>query len=103
MPLQLEVTSEQRELMGDDAVRRFNGRGGTIGRGLHSDWILPDTQRFISGKHATIDFRSGAWYIADVSTNGVYINDGDEPLGRGNPRRLFDGAEQVAVQHLGAR
>lgn len=91
MPLQLEVTSEQKELMGDDAVRRFNGQGATIGRGLQSDWILPDTQRFISGKHATIDFQSGVWYIADVSTNGVYINDANEPLGRGNPRRLFDG------------
>lgn len=77
--------------MGDDAVRQFNGHGGTIGRGLHSDWILPDAERFISGKHATIDFQSGVWYIADISTNGVYVNDADEPLGKGNPRRLFDG------------
>ncbi len=91
MPLQIEVISEHKELMGDDAVRHFNGHGGTIGRGLHSDWILPDQQRFISGKHATIDFRGGAYYLADISTNGVYVNDADEPLGKGNPRRLFDG------------
>lgn len=91
MPLQIEVVSEHKELMGDDAVRSFSGHGGTIGRGLHSDWILPDQERFISGRHATVDYRNGAYYIADVSTNGVYVNDEDEPLGKGNPRRLFNG------------
>ena len=29
--------------------------------------------------------------MADISTNGVYINDESEPLGKGNFRRLFDG------------
>jgi type VI secretion system FHA domain protein len=91
MPLQLKITSEHKHLLGDDAIRVFSGGGGTIGRGLDNDWILPDPDRFISGRHATIDFRSGAYYLADTSTNGVYINDEDEPLGRGNPRRLFNG------------
>ena len=91
MPLKLEVTSEHKTLLGDDAVREFRGGGGTIGRALDNDWILPDRDRFISGRHATIDFRKGAWYLADISTNGVYVNDENEPLGRGNPRRLFDG------------
>ena len=91
MALQLEVVSEHKLMMGDDAVRRFGEHGGTIGRGLHSDWILPDQERFISGRHAMVDYRNGSYYIADVSTNGVYVNDEDEPLGKGNPRRLFDG------------
>jgi len=65
--------------------------GGTIGRSLENDWILPDPDRFISGRHATIDFQSGAYYLADVSSNGVYINDEEEPLGQGKPRRLFNG------------
>lgn len=91
MALQLEITSDHRNLLGDDCVREFGTNGGTIGRALENDWILPDPERFISGRHATIDFRSGAWYLADISTNGVYINNESEPLGRGNPRRLFDG------------
>lgn len=91
MPLTLTVTSEHKELMGDDAVRQFNKDGGTIGRALQSDWILPDTERFVSSRHATVDYQNGAWYIADVSTNGVYINGCDEPLGKGKPRRLFSG------------
>lgn len=91
MPLLLEITSEHKELLGPDCVRQFGETGGTIGRALDNDWILPDPDRFISGRHATIDFRAGAWYLADISTNGVYLNGEDEPLGRGNPRRLFDG------------
>jgi len=91
MPLQLEIISEHKEIVSDDHVRVFREDGGTIGRSLENDWILPDPDRFISGKHATIDFQSGAYYLADVSTNGVYLNEDEEPLGQGNPRRLFHG------------
>lgn len=91
MPLKLTITSAHKDLMGGDFVRDFGDAGGTIGRSLQNDWVLPDPDRFISGKHATIDCRAGSWYLADVSTNGVYINGEDEPLGRGNPRRLYDG------------
>ena len=89
MPLQLEIVSEHCEILGDDHVRVFSEDGGTIGRSLQNDWILPDPDRYISGKHATIDYQSGAYYLADLSSNGVYINDDEEPLGKGNPRRLF--------------
>ena len=91
MALQLEIVSEHRDIVGDDAVRVFSETGGTIGRSLHNDWILPDPDRYISGRHATIDFQGGAYYLADVSTNGVYINGDHEPLGKGNPQRLFNG------------
>jgi predicted component of type VI protein secretion system len=91
MPLQLKIVSEHSEILGEDDERMFLESGGTIGRSLENDWILPDPDRFISGRHATVDFQSGAYYLADVSSNGVYINDEEEPLGKGNPRRLFDG------------
>lgn len=91
MALKLEIVSEHRDIVGDDAVREFNAEGGTIGRSLQNDWILPDPDRFISGRHATIDFQGGAYYLADTSSNGVYINGDCEPLGKGNPRRLYNG------------
>jgi predicted component of type VI protein secretion system len=91
MPLQLEIVSDHKEILGDDHVREFREAGGTIGRSLENDWILPDPDQFISGKHATVDFQSGAYYLADTSSNGVYVNDEEKPLGRGNPRRLFNG------------
>jgi type VI secretion system protein ImpI len=91
MALRLEITSNHKDILGDDQVRVFRQDGGTIGRSLQNDWILPDKDKYISGKHATVDCRAGAFYLADVSTNGVYVNGADEPLGKGNPRRLFDG------------
>lgn len=91
MPLQMKIVSEHSEIVGDDAVRLFREDGGTIGRSLQNDWILPDPDRFISGHHATVDFRGGIYYLADISSNGVYINDDCEPIGPGNPRRLFSG------------
>ncbi|MEM7431256.1 MAG: type VI secretion system-associated FHA domain protein TagH [Pseudomonadota bacterium] len=91
MALRLEIVSEHRTLVGDDCVREFFENGGTIGRSLQNDWILPDPDRYISGKHAAIDFKGGAYYLVDISTNGVYVNGDCEPLGKGNPRRLFNG------------
>jgi predicted component of type VI protein secretion system len=91
MTCQLEIVSEHRDIVGDDAVRVFSEKGGTIGRSLQNDWILPDPDRFISGRHASIDCKGGIYYLLDTSTNGVYINGDCEPIGRGNPRRLFNG------------
>jgi predicted component of type VI protein secretion system len=91
MPLIIKLVSEHRDLVGDDCVREFHETGGTIGRSLRNDWILPDPDRYISGRHATIDFKGGMYYLADTSSNGVYMNGEIEPIGNGNPRRLFDG------------
>ncbi len=91
MPLELKIVSEHADFVGDDAVREYHESGGTIGRSLHNDWILPDPDRFISGRHATIDYKGGIYYLADTSSNGVYVNSEVEPIGKGNPRRLFDG------------
>lgn len=91
MTLQLKIVSENRDIVGDDSEREFREDGGTIGRSLENDWILPDPDRYISGRHATIDHKGGIYYLLDTSSNGVYINDEVEPIGKGNPRRLFDG------------
>jgi predicted component of type VI protein secretion system len=91
MTCQLEIVSEHRDIVGDDAIRIFRDEGGSIGRSLQNDWILPDPDRYISGRHATIDYKGGIYYLIDTSTNGVYVNGDCEPVGKGNPRRLFDG------------
>lgn len=91
MPLRLQIISRHRQGLGERSVKEFGRDGGTIGRSLESDWVLPDGQRYISSRHASIDFRSGSYYIVDTSTNGVYVNDAEQPVGRGNPQRLFAG------------
>ena len=89
MPLTITIVSEHRDLVGRDCEREYYEEGGTIGRSLQNDWILPDPDRFISGRHATIDYKGGIYYLADTSTNGVYMNGDIKTIGNGNPRRLF--------------
>jgi type VI secretion system FHA domain protein len=91
MALRLQVISRHRQALGERGSKVFGHAGGTIGRSLESDWVLPDGQRYLSSRHASIDYRSGSFYVVDSSTNGVYVNDAEQPVGRGNPQRLFTG------------
>lgn len=91
MPLRLSITSKNRDQLGEGQRVEFKACGGTIGRNADNDWVLPDPKLYVSGRHALIDFQSGAYYVIDTSRNGVYINGADEPVGRGHPQRLFDG------------
>lgn len=93
MPLTLKIVSKQRHILGADSLRVFSVHGGSIGRAPDNDWVLPDPDRYISGHHASIDYRDGAYYLRDRSTNGVYVNKSEEPVGRGAPLRLYDGDE----------
>lgn len=93
MPLTLKIISKQRHILGADSTRVFSVHGGSIGRAPDNDWVLPDPDRYISGHHAAVDYRSGAYYLRDNSTNGVFVNHSDEPVGRGTPIRLYDGDE----------
>ena len=90
MPLRLSITNENCDQLGESQCVEFNACGGTIGRNKDNDWVLPDPKFYVSGRHALIDFQSGAYYLVDMSRNGVYINGADEPVGRGHPQRLFD-------------
>lgn len=91
MSLTLEIVSRHSRALGKKRVMTFGQDGGTIGRSVEADWSLPDAKRFLSGRHASIDFRSGSYYIVDTSKNGVFINGSDEPVGKGHPQRLFPG------------
>ncbi len=91
MTLRLRISSRQKDELGDGARREFVACGGTIGRALDNDWVLPDPKRFISSRHALIDFQAGTYYLVDTSRNGVFINGSDAAVGRGHPQRLFDG------------
>lgn len=91
MALTLEIISRQRAALGERARCIFDRHGGNLGRSLECDWILPDSDRFVSSRHAAIDFRSGSYHLIDLSTNGVYVNDSDTPVGRGRTQRLFAG------------
>jgi type VI secretion system protein len=91
MALRLRIVSEHARRLGTRATKVFGVHGGTIGRATDNDWILPDPERFLSGKHACVEFRAGSFFIVDASSNGTYVNGAHTPLGKSNDRQLKDG------------
>ncbi|HEY0801205.1 MAG TPA: FHA domain-containing protein, partial [Steroidobacteraceae bacterium] len=91
MALRLRVVSEHSTRLGALATKVFGVHGGTIGRATDNGWILPDPERYLSGKHARVDFRAGAYILVDTSSNGTYVNGAQIPLGKYHDYALRDG------------
>ncbi|MGH7103906.1 MAG: type VI secretion system-associated FHA domain protein TagH [Acetobacteraceae bacterium] len=72
-------------------TREVGGGEFNIGRGSDNDWVLADPERHLSKRHCMVAFRSGTWQLADVSTNGTFLNRESEPVGTEQPRTLRDG------------
>lgn len=91
--LKLRIVSDQRRMLAERSSASFSVEGGTIGRSADNDWVLPDPLRYVSAHHARVQFREGHFYLQDVSTNGVYVNDDVEPLAKrgSGGYRLSDG------------
>ena len=91
MALRLRVVSEHAVRLGAKSTKVFGVHGGTIGRATDNEWILPDPERYLSGKHARVDFRAGTYVLVDTSSNGTYINGAQVPLGKHHDYTLKDG------------
>jgi type VI secretion system protein len=91
MALRLRVVSEHSTRLGSKATKVFGVHGGTIGRASDNEWILPDPERYLSGKHARVDFRAGNYVLVDTSSNGTYVNGAQVPLGKYHDYSLRDG------------
>src|SRR5271170_2359234 len=91
MALRLRVVSEHSTRLGAQSTKVFGVHGGTVGRATDNEWILPDPERYLSGKHARIDFRAGVYVLVDTSSNGTYVNGAQVPLGKYHDYPLKDG------------
>src|SRR5207244_11857207 len=91
--LKLRLVSDQGRSLAERSSATFSAEGATIGRSADNDWVLPDPLRYVSAHHARVQFREGHFYLQDVSTNGVYVNDDMEPLAKrgAGGYRLADG------------
>jgi type VI secretion system protein ImpI/type VI secretion system protein len=76
------ATPERREVHGGDF---------SIGRGSDNEWVIPDPERHLSKKHCRIVYGMGDWELYDLSTNGTYLNQASEPIGRGIAQKLRNG------------
>jgi type VI secretion system FHA domain protein len=91
MALRLRIVSEHSTRLGPRATKVFGVHGGSIGRSSDNEWILPDPERYLSGKHARVDFKAGTYVLVDTSSNGTYINGAQVPLGKYHDYQLKDG------------
>jgi type VI secretion system protein len=85
MTLRLRIVSDHRRLLGDRSSIVFTVDGGSIGRSADNDWVLPDPVRYVSAHHARVEYRDGHFFLEDVSTNGVFVNDDERPLAKALP------------------
>jgi type VI secretion system protein len=83
--LRLRIVSDQRRLLGDRSSITFTADGGNIGRSADNDWVLPDPLRYVSAHHARVEYRDGQFFLEDLSTNGVFVNDDERPLAKAKP------------------
>ena len=82
MSLRLRVVSDHRRQLAERHTIVFGTSGGSIGRSSENDWVLPDPVRYVSAHHARVHYRDGHFYLEDLSTNGVYVNDRPEALSK---------------------
>lgn len=52
----------------------------TVGRNPDRDVFLDDSERVVSGQHALIESRGNEIWITDISRNGTFVNQSNEPL-----------------------
>ncbi len=65
--------------------------GGSLGRGEDNHWVLPDPDKYLSAQHCHFFYQDNRWWVADTSTNGIYLNSAPLPLGRNRTQPLGDG------------
>ncbi|MEM8985864.1 MAG: type VI secretion system-associated FHA domain protein TagH [Pseudomonadota bacterium] len=63
----------------------------TIGRSADCDWVLPDAMRILSKQHCRISVTEDGGRLKDTSSNGVFLNGEETPIGKGVAVELADG------------
>ncbi|SDR94173.1 type VI secretion system-associated FHA domain protein TagH [Pseudomonas oryzae] len=91
MELVFEMVSAQQFTAGMLTSKTFKQAGGVIGRAEDCDWVIPDRKRILSGHHAEVSYRDGAFYLTDISSNGIQLKDSGASLSRGQPQRIEHG------------
>lgn len=89
--LRLRIVSDHRASLGGNAEKTLHGGDLTVGRGVENSWILPDPDLLLSRQHCVFEKTGAGYRVIDTSTNGVFLNGSDRPLGRNVPADLRSG------------
>ncbi len=99
MSVILHVKDDHQLLDAANKSRTLTSGRLTIGRGPENDWVLPDPERIISKQHCVIEADNGVYELTDTSSNGVFVNASDTPVGRGKAVVLKDG-DHLRISHF---
>ena len=86
MTLTLRIENFDSLQDGGPTSATVSGKGMPVGRSTAMDWSLPDPHRHISSHHFDITYRDNAYWLTDVSTNGVFLD---------GQRHRIEGAHQI--------
>ncbi len=62
-----------------------------IGRSPEADWQIDDPDMFVSRAHCKVVGGEDGYFVTDMSSSGLFIDDSGSPLGSGNSARLQNG------------
>lgn len=71
--------------------REIHGGEFSIGRGRDSDWVVADPERHLSKRHCRLIYGDGDWELEDLSTNGTFVNQSTDPIGKGATQKIRHG------------
>ncbi len=91
MQLKLDIKSYHRLSPGQDTEKILQSGRLTIGRAAHNDWVLPDPTRIMSKFHCVVEGDGETFRLTDSSRNGVFVNEAEQAIGKGNTVVLGDG------------
>jgi type VI secretion system protein ImpI len=96
-PMTITLTIDNPDTMPSGRPRRFQASGRSFEIGRESqDFALPDPNLLISGRHCTVSYEKGGYWLHDVSRNGTFVNGSPERLSA--PYRLQDG-DRLRIGH----
>jgi type VI secretion system protein len=90
------MKSYQRLLPEQEASKSIEQGRLKIGRNPQNDWVILDPERVVSKTHCAIEAVGADFVLTDTSSNGVFINTSEEPVGKGNRVTLRNG-DQIRI------
>src|SRR5579859_2047975 len=89
MPLMLEVVSAHAQSMGPNARRILGDKELKIGREADNDWVFH--QNYVSRHQAVIRCVNGMYFLEQVGSCPIVLNETGRPLERNRIARLSAG------------
>lgn len=71
--------------------REVSGGEFSIGRGPDNQWVVADPDRHLSKRHCRFVYAVGEWELHDLSTNGTFVNESSDPIGKGASQKMRHG------------